>query len=63
MIKTEDLKPGTRFRRNSDLAEMEIVKVENWSAYVRELKTGYLYHYGLGVLSRCGTTISKEGGR
>lgn len=63
MIKTEDLKSGTRFRRDSDLAEMEIVKIENRVGYARECKTGYLYCYGLGALSRCGTTIVKEGGR
>jgi hypothetical protein len=50
-------KAGTRFRGNVNGAEMEVVKIENKNATIRDLKTGNIFSYGLQALEHCDVTI------
>ena len=54
----EDLKPGTKFFCNNDInKEMEIVKIENSSAIIKDLTTGKIFTYGLDALTYCYLTL------
>lgn len=52
----KDLKVGTKFRGNVNGVEMEIIKIQNTNAVIKDEK-GHTFTYGLGALSRCDITI------
>ncbi len=53
----KDLQVGTKFKGNVNGAEMEIVKIENGNAVIKDLRTGGLLSYGLQALRRCDIEI------
>ena len=57
MDNTGKFKPGTRFRGNVNGAEMEVVRIENRNAIIKDLKTGNVFSYGLRALEKCYVTI------
>lgn len=61
MDNARKFKPGTRFRGNVSGAEMEVLRIENGNAIIRDLKTGNCFSYGLRALEKCDVTITREG--
>jgi hypothetical protein len=49
--------PGTRFRGNILGILMEVVKIENNVATIRNVNTGEVITYGLRALEKCDVTI------
>lgn len=50
--------PGTRFRGNVNGVEMEIAKIEDGNASIKDLKTGRVFTYGLQALERCDVEVT-----
>ena len=58
-----DFTPGTRFRGNVNGALVEVVKIEGHNATLKELKTGYIFSYGIRALEKCDVTILERGAK
>ena len=48
---------GTRFRGNVNGAEMEVVKIEDKNASIKDLQTGRVLTYGLQALEHCDVEV------
>ena len=48
---------GTRFRGNVNGAEMEVVKIEDKNASIKDLQTGRVFTYGLQALEHCDVEV------
>ena len=57
MDNTGKFKPGTRFQGNVNGSLMEVVKIEEHNATIRNLHTGDIFTYGLRALEKCDVTI------
>ena len=55
---TGKFQPGTRFRGNVNGAEMEVVKIEDNNATIKDLKTGRVFIYGLQALEHCDLEVT-----
>ena len=53
-------KPGTRFIGHYNGALLEVVKIENNVATIRDVKTGKSITYGLRALEKCLVTILED---
>lgn len=50
--------PGTRFRGNVNGAEMEVVRIEDKNAIIKDLQTGRVFTYGLQALEHCDVEVT-----
>ncbi len=57
MIPIEKLQPGTRIRGNVNGAEMEIIKIQEHNAVIKDIKSGNIFTYGLEALRRCDISL------
>ena len=48
---------GIVFIGNVNGAKMQITKIENECATIKDLKTGKCFSYGIGALKKCNITI------
>lgn len=49
---------GIRFRGNVNGAEMEIVRIEDKNAVIKDLHTGRVFTYGVQALEHCDVEIT-----
>ena len=50
--------PGTRFRGNVNGAEMEVVRIEDKNAIIKDLQTGRTFTYGVQALEKCDLEVT-----
>lgn len=50
--------PGTRFRGNVNEIEMEVFRIEDGNAIIKDLQTGRLFSYGLHALEHCDLEVT-----
>ena len=50
--------PRTRFRGNVNGAEMEVVRIEDKNAIIKDLQTGKVFSYGLKALEHCDVEVT-----
>lgn len=60
MIPIEKLQPGTRIRGNVNGAEMEIIKIQEHNAVIKDIKSGNIFTFGMEALRRCDITILQQ---
>lgn len=60
MISIEELQPGTRIRGNVNGAEMEIIKIQEHNAVIKDIKSGNIFTFGMEALRRCDITILQQ---
>lgn len=49
---------GVRFRGNVNGAEMEVVRIEDKNAIIKDLQTGRVFVYGLQALEHCDVEVT-----
>lgn len=60
MIPIEELQPGTRIMGNVNGAEMEIIKIQEHNAVIKDIKSGNIFTFGMEALRRCDITILQQ---
>lgn len=60
MIPIEELQLGTRIRGNVNGAEMEIIKIQEHNAVIKDIKSGNIFTFGMEALRRCDITILQQ---
>ena len=60
MIPIEELQQGTRIRGNVNGEEMEIIKIQEHNAVIKDIKSGNIFTFGMEALRRCDITILQQ---